>query len=120
MRCRDLSTGRAYPPAVFFIAFAICSIHAQGVWERRATYPISATEVSAAEIDGKVYAVCGLTADGPTNGLFIYDPSRDVWSAGAPAPVADDHCNVAAANGKLYLLGAIRIGSSLADGNTYE
>lgn len=102
------------------MAFAIFSVHGQGVWERRANYPLSATEVSAAEIDGKIYAVCGLTPDGPTNGLFIYDPSRDAWTAGATAPVAGDHCNVAAANGKFYLLGAIRIGSAFVDGNTYE
>jgi uncharacterized protein (TIGR03437 family) len=105
---------------VFFSGLTIFAVHGQGVWERRANYPISATEVSAAEIDGKIYAVCGLTAAGPTNGLFIYDPSRDVWTAGAPAPVAGDHCNVAAAGGKLYLLGAIRIGSAFVDGNTYE
>ncbi|MBM3765341.1 MAG: hypothetical protein FJW32_08105 [Acidobacteria bacterium] len=120
MTYRSPSSGRAYPSGVFFIGFTIFSVHAQGVWERRANYPISATEVSAAEIEGKIYAACGLTAEGPTNGLFVYDPLRDAWTAGARAPVAGDHCNVAAANGKLYLLGAIRIGSAFVDGNTYE
>jgi uncharacterized protein (TIGR03437 family) len=94
----------------------------QGVWERKADFPILATEVSAAVIGGKAYVVCGLTAQGSSNRLFVYDPRADRWSEGAPAPLngGGDHCNVAAAGGKLYLLGAIRIGSSFVDGNTYE
>ncbi|MFN0101884.1 MAG: kelch repeat-containing protein [Bryobacteraceae bacterium] len=99
-----------------------CSVPGQGVWERRADYPLSATEVSAAAIDRRVYAVCGLTDSGSTSNLYIYDTVTDTWTTGAPAPIAGgaDHCNVAAANGRLYLLGAIRIGSGFVDGNTYE
>ena len=103
-------------------ALAAARLDAQGVWERRAEYPIQATEVSAAALGGKVYAVCGLTASGSVSRLFVYDPRRDEWSEGAATPLEGgaDHCNVAAAGGKLYLLGAIRIGSSFVDGNTYE
>ncbi|MGH9674639.1 MAG: Kelch repeat-containing protein [Bryobacteraceae bacterium] len=94
---------------------------AQGLWEPRANFPVSATEVSAAAIDGKIYAVCGITPSGSINRLFIYDPRTDAWSEGAPAPIpGGDHCNVAAAGGKLYLLGTIQIFSSFLDGNTYE
>jgi len=98
------------------------SAAAQGLWERRADYPIEATEVSAAAIGGRIYAVCGLTTRGSVTSLYIYDPRLDSWSEGAPAPIAGgaDHCNVAAAGGKFYLAGAIRIGSSFIDGNTYE
>lgn len=108
-------------PLIALVASAAASL-AQGVWERKADYPISATEVSAAVIDGKAYAVCGLTGQGSTNRLFVYDPRADRWSEAAAAPLAGggDHCNVAAAAGRLYLLGAIRIGSNFADGNTYE
>ncbi len=94
-------------------------IWCQGVWERRAPYPIEATEVSAAVIDGKVFAVCGLIRSGRTNALFIYDPATDAWREGARLPVAvgADHCNVAAVGGKLYVLGGL---SDLANGDTYE
>ena len=93
---------------------------AQGVWETRASYPIEATEVSAAAINGKVYALCGLTLSGSANSLFIYDPFTDVWRRGAPIPIAGgaDHCNVAAAGGKLYLLGGL--GSLSESPETYE
>src|SRR5881296_3543398 len=93
---------------------------AQGVWESRANYPIEATEVSAAAINGKVYALCGLTAaGGSTNSLFIYDPFSDAWRRGAPIPIdGADHCNVAAVGGKLYLLGGL--GALALSANTYE
>ncbi len=99
-----------------------CLGRGQGVWERRADYPIAATEVSAAAIDDKVYAVCGLTSTASVPSLYIYDPRVDAWSQGASAPVPGgaDHCNVAAAGGKLYLVGAIRIGSSFVDGAAHE
>ncbi len=92
---------------------------AQGVWETRAPYPIEATEVSAAAIEGKVYALCGLTRGGSTNALYVYDPFTDTWRAGASIPIAGgaDHCNLAAAGGKLYLVGGL---GALSDGNTYE
>src|SRR4051812_12919509 len=93
-----------------------------GVWERRAPYPVSATEVSGAAIDGLVYVVCGLTVRGSMNSLYRYDPRTDSWSQRASVPIEGgaDHCNVAAAGGKLYLLGAIRIGSSFISGDTWE
>ena len=93
-----------------------------GVWETRAPLPIEATEVSSAALNGKIYTMCGITRAGNSDALFIYDPRTDAWARGAsiPIPGGADHCNVAAANGKIYLLGAIRIGSSFIDGNTYE
>lgn len=99
------------------------ALQGQGLWERRAAYPIEATEVSAATLDGRVYALCGLLPDGKnTATLYIYDPYLDAWSEGPPVPIegGGDHCNVAAANGKLYVLGALRGSSGIADGNTYE
>ena len=103
-------------------ALCLSTMAGQGLWERRAPYPIVATEVSAAALNGRVYAVCGLIATGSVNSLFIYNPRRDEWTAGTPLPVAAgaDHCNVSAAGGRLYVLGAIRIGSTFVDGTTYE
>jgi uncharacterized protein (TIGR03437 family) len=93
-----------------------------GIWEPRAAYPLQATEVSGAALDGQVYVVCGLTAQGSTNRLFRYDPRVDSWIERAPLPIGGgaDHCNVAAARGRLYVLGTIRVGSSFVDGDTWE
>ncbi len=94
---------------------------AQGVWETRAPVPVALTEVSGAVVRNRIHLVCGLTAAGATTAHFVYDPFVDTWSRAADLPVAGgaDHCNVAAVDNKLYLLGAIRIGSNFTDGNTY-
>ena len=63
--------------------FASACAFSQGVWERRADYPVLATEVSAAAIDGKAFAVCGLTPQGSISSLYIYDPKYDIWTQGA-------------------------------------
>ena len=93
-----------------------------GVWEQRSRYPLPATEVSGAAINGFVYVACSLTAQGSTNRLFRYDPRTNSWTELASLPVQGgaDHCNVAAAGGKLYVLGAIRVGSCFIDGDTWE
>ncbi|MBI2815431.1 MAG: hypothetical protein HYX72_00680 [Acidobacteria bacterium] len=105
-------------------AYAIPSLLAaqSGVWERRAPFPVEATEVAAAAIGLKVYVVGGLLPTGSTNRLFIYDSFTDTWTEGAPLPVDGgvDHANVAALNGKFYFLGGIRIGSSFVTGRTFE
>lgn len=97
-----------------YLWFALGAIlQGQGLWERRSPYPVEATEVSAAVLNGKIHALCGLLANGRNTGtLYIYDPYRDEWSAGPAVPIdgGGDHCNVAAANGKLYVLGALRTG----------
>ena len=107
-------------PLALLIAATTCL--AQGIWERKADFPLVATEVSAAVIGGKAYVVCAFMAQGASNRLFMYDPRIDQWTERAPAPIdgGGDHCNVAAAGGKLYLLGAIRVGTSFIDGNTHE
>lgn len=105
-----------------FLLLATVPVYAQGLWETRAPYPIAVTEVSGAAIGTKIYSMCGLAA-GPQRprNLFIYDTVYDLWSEGAPYPIDDgaDHCNVAAVDGKLYLLGAIRTGTGFVDGTTY-
>lgn len=93
-----------------------------GIWETRAPFPLQATEVSAAAIGEKVYVVCGITPDGlRSDRLFIYDVAADEWSEGASIPITlgADHCNVAAAQGKFYLLGAIRLGRGFLTNRTY-
>src|SRR5581483_11744175 len=108
--------------AALFAAGERCAIAQSGVWETRAPFPIFATEVSAAAINDKVYVVGGYLANGSSNRLFIYDAFTDTWTEGAPLPIPGgvDHANVAAVNGKLYFLGAIRINDGFTTGRTFS
>src|SRR4051812_10506333 len=114
--------GRIFVPWMLALIVAPAFGQGVGVWEKRSPYPIAATEVSGAAIDGFVYTVCGLTPQGSSNRLYRYDPRTDTWVERAAPPIEGgaDHCNVAAAGGRLYLLGAIRIGSAFIDGTTWE
>jgi uncharacterized protein (TIGR03437 family) len=94
----------------------------QGIWESRAPYPVPITEVSGAAIGDEIYTLCGIGENNqwPRN-VYVYDTVRDTWSQRGLYPIAGgaDHCNVAAVDDRLYLLGAIRIGTGFVDGNTY-
>ncbi|MCZ6681769.1 MAG: hypothetical protein O7B26_01220 [Planctomycetota bacterium] len=106
---------------VFVIGTALGTAQTIGVWETRAPLPIRATEVSAAVIDGNVYVVCGILPDFTRNNrLYIYDPRQDRWSEGSPMPVSGDHCNVAAAGGKLYVLSGLGFGDRFGDTLSYD
>lgn len=113
-------------PAAFALAalfLAACAGRAQiGVWETRAPFPILATEVSAAAVGDKVYVIGGYLQSGSSTRLFIYDAFTDTWSEGAslPVPGGVDHANVAALDGKVYFLGAIRIADGFTTGRTLE
>ena len=94
---------------------------AQGLWEERAPFPLLATEVSSAALDGRVYSLCGITpGNQSSNRLFVYDPAADAWAERAPLPIplGVDHCNVATVGGKLYVVGAERIGRGFLSDRT--
>jgi uncharacterized protein (TIGR03437 family) len=105
------------------LAFGAVSIaRGQGVWERRADFPMEAQGVSVATVFGQnLYALCGMTANGAMTSLFVYNPVADRWAAGLapPIPGGAQDCNVAATAGKLYVLGAVRSDGGAVDGNTY-
>ena len=108
-------------PLVLLLA-ATRLLLSQGIWENRAPYPVSITEVSGAAIGDEIYMLCGISGDNqwPRN-VYVYDTVRDTWSQRGTYPILGgaDHCNVAAVDDRLYLLGAIRIGTGFVDGNTY-
>jgi N-acetylneuraminic acid mutarotase len=85
-------------------------------------------EHAAAALAGEVYVVGGIRPD-PVSGFVtvpdveVYDPRRDTWRTAAPLPVAMNHPNLAAAGGKLYVLGGLSGGASwqaLRDSFVYD
>ncbi|MGK4003222.1 kelch repeat-containing protein [Sorangium sp. So ce1036] len=65
-------------------------------------------EHSVVALDGKVYVIAGLDADQRNTGrVEVYDPRAGTWSEAAPLPLGLNHANVAAVNGKIYLLGGM-------------
>lgn len=66
-------------------------------------------ETGAALIDGRIYVVGGMTGDfGISDKLQVYDIAQGSWSLAAPFSSPLHHAQVAAAGGKLYVLGMLR------------
>ncbi len=57
-------------------------------WSELAALPIRRGRLGTAYLNKRVYAVGGVTADGLTGRLDIYDTETNRWSEGAPRPVA--------------------------------
>lgn len=105
------------------LAAVVAVAQTQGVWENRAEFPLGLTEVSAAAVGERVYAICGIAQSGlRSNNLFIYDPSADAWSQGAELPIerGADHCNFVAVDGSLYFVGGERIGQGFLTNRTFR
>lgn len=60
---------------------------------------------------GKVYIFGGFLYDQEQNSAFVYDPSSDSWSAGAPLPTARYYCSAAETGGRIYVIGGAKIQS---------
>jgi galactose oxidase-like protein len=67
--------------------------------------PDSRTEVAGALWDGRIAVAGGLTPDGSTDRLDLFDLSRGTWSSGPPLPHRYDHASLAELGGRLYLVG---------------
>lgn len=83
-----------------------------GTWKSLSSIPTPRQEHSTVAINDTTIAILG--GIGPSNGeysttdqLQIYDIPSDKWSTAASAPIKVNHPNVAAVNGKIYLLGGL-------------
>jgi hypothetical protein len=79
-------------------------------WTARAPLPEGRHDMGAAlGADGRIYVVGGaerFSAPEPTDTVFVYDPSRDVWERGPSLNHARyHHAVVSDANGRLYAIG---------------
>ncbi|MDX1438168.1 MAG: kelch repeat-containing protein, partial [Anaerolineales bacterium] len=76
------------------------------IWEQRAPLLESNSELSVAELDGKIYALGGYPASRQTvDTVQIYDSATDTWRIGPPLPAASNHNVAVAAEGRVYLIG---------------
>lgn len=65
-------------------------------------------EIGVAELDGQIYVVGGFNGSLGLEALVqVYDPITRAWRTVAPFPKAVHHVNVAAHDGKLYVLGVL-------------
>ena len=75
----------------------------EGVWSRLADVPTARSEVTVAQVKGKIYVFGGFGRGATAN--EEYDPATNVWRQRAPIPRGVDHAAAVALNGTIYLIG---------------
>jgi uncharacterized protein (TIGR03437 family) len=82
------------------------SMPAEASWGRRASLLLANSEMSVAELNGKIYVLGGYPASRITSrAVQVYDAAADTWSIAAPLPSPVNHSMPATTGGKLYLIG---------------
>ena len=87
-------------------------------WDARAPLPTPRADLGVAALDGRLYAVGGVTTDGdgnvitPTGMVEAYDPASHTWTPRADLPAPQWNLRVAALDGKLYTVGSAGIVSA--------
>ena len=75
-------------------------------WEVRAPMLMPRSEMSIAELGGRIYALGGYPGARITaNEVQVYDSATDSWALGPALPVPLHHTMAAAVDGRLYLIG---------------
>jgi uncharacterized protein (TIGR03437 family) len=78
----------------------------RGEWRTLAPLPTARQEISAAALDGKIYAIAGFNSSGGNaNNVDVYDPQSNAWTPAAPLPIATNHNAAAVVSGRLYAFG---------------
>lgn len=78
-------------------------------------------EIGVAELDGMLYVIGGFDAElSIVPDVRVHDIAAGTWGSAAPLPVAVHHANVAAANGRLYVLGALTAASFRQTGASWQ
>jgi N-acetylneuraminic acid mutarotase len=75
-------------------------------WGERAPMLLPRSEMSIAELGGRIYALGGYPGARVTSdAVQVYDSQTDSWSLGPPLPLPLHHTMAAAVDGRLYLIG---------------
>ncbi len=97
------------------------TLTAEDGWEELAPLPVRRARLGLVALTGRLYAVGGLTADGPTDRLDIYDIAEGLWRTGAPRPVALANAGAVPLAGKVFVPGGCDAqGQPVADAQLYD
>jgi len=76
-------------------------------WRTRAHMPTPRTNLAVVACDGLVYAIGGVSNDGVTGKVEVYDPRYDTWTSRRSKPTAVGFISAAVVGGKIYVPGGI-------------
>ncbi len=74
-------------------------------WHTRAQMPTPRTGLAIVVYENLVYAIGGVSSDGVSAKVEVYDPRSDAWSPRAPKPTHVGFASAVEAGGKIYVPG---------------
>ena len=89
-----------------------------GTWTRAAPLPSSRTEVTGAELGGRLYVIGGFGQGGDQ--VEVYDPRADRWERRAPLPAPLHHAAAVAVGARLYVVGGYAGGQWAVQDTMFE
>jgi N-acetylneuraminic acid mutarotase len=84
-------------------------------WQSLAQMPTSRARFAQALMGERIYAISGLTDEGWTDRVEIYDAGADSWSRGAAKPTAVANVGAAVVDGRIYVPGGLDAGHTVRD-----
>jgi len=77
-----------------------------GTWAKKADMPTGRGGLSTSVVNGKIYAIGGITIDGTATATTEeYDPATNKWTKKADMSIARTHFSANTVNGKIYAIG---------------
>jgi N-acetylneuraminic acid mutarotase len=77
----------------------------QSSWTTLTPMPTARGDLGAAVVNGKIYAIGGLSGDVPVRNNEQYDPVANSWTVEMPMPTARSGFAIAVFDGKIYVIG---------------
>ena len=78
-----------------------------GCWTQRTPMPTARTDLAAAAVNNKIYAIGGRAGWTGLTTVEEYDPATNTWTTKSPMPTGRYSCTATVANGKIYVIGGI-------------
>ena len=77
----------------------------QSSWTTRTPMPTARGGLSVATVNGKIYAIGGLSGGSPVNVNEMYNPGTNGWTTETPMPTARSGCAIAVYDNEIYVIG---------------
>ncbi len=87
------------------INFPAVKAEDQSSWNPLTPMPTARSGLGVAVVNGKIYAIGGLSGDVPVRNNEQYDPASNSWTVEMPMPTARSGFAIAVLNGKIYVIG---------------
>ena len=77
----------------------------QSSWTTMTPMPTARGGLGVATVNGKIYAIGGLSDGSPVNVNEMYDPGTNEWTTETPMPTARSGCAIAVYDNEIYVIG---------------